>query len=99
MQAVFKVGCRGCDSMNYTSYLCDNCKVAANDVDASALEVEIERLRQEMFPHMEVDTDMDKDEMANTDGDDKKKGAGKNKRTIINDHNDVNPSKAAKSNY
>ena len=99
VQAVFKVGCRGCDSMNYTSYLCDNCKVTANDVDASALEVEIERLRQEMFPHMEVDTDMDTDETANTDGDDKKKGAGKIKRTIINDHNDVNPSKAAKSNY
>ena len=53
VQTVFKVGCRGCDSHEYTPALCANCKEMAKDVDVTLLEAKIKKLKDNMFPQIE----------------------------------------------
>ena len=55
VQPVFKVGCRGCDSLEYTPNLCATCKDHAQNVDTSQLEMAIEKLKNEMFPAMDIE--------------------------------------------
>ena len=50
VQTIFKVGCRGCDSMLHTRSLCNECKNAALDIDVGDIEKEIADLRQQMYP-------------------------------------------------
>ena len=50
VDAVFKVGCRGCDREEYTAYLCDDCKLAAKSIDPQPLQRRIEEIRKTMFP-------------------------------------------------
>ena len=57
VQTLFKVGCRGCDSLEFTHTLCSNCKEAAKKIDISVLQARIDFLQNEMFPQMN-DVDM-----------------------------------------
>ena len=89
VQTIFKVGCRGCDSLNFTQSLCPQCQEAAQEVDVTNLEEEIRVLREQMFP--EVTTDVHMSQVNN------------NKRTLNVDDDDddenvdVNAAKSAKN--
>ena len=50
VQTLFKTGCRGCDNLTYTPYMCSKCKEDSLTVDITALKEEIETLTKEMFP-------------------------------------------------
>ena len=52
VQTLFKSGCRGCDTLTYTPFLCDDCKENASVVDTLILDEEIRKLTDEMFPPM-----------------------------------------------
>ena len=45
VQAVYKVGCRGCDNMEYTARLCAACREEAKQMDTKSLEERIEKIR------------------------------------------------------
>ena len=55
VQTVFKVGCRGCDSLEYTPTLCKSCVDKAKVVDVTQLEARIRTLREQMFPAVDED--------------------------------------------
>ena len=54
VQSLFKTGCRGCDDLTYTRYLCTGCKQNASLLDTSNIEQEIQKLTDEMFPPIAV---------------------------------------------
>ena len=58
VQTVFKVGCRGCDSYDYTPTLCTPCKEAARNADVTKIEARIKELKEEMYPAMNGDIEM-----------------------------------------
>ena len=49
---MYKVGCRGCDNLDYTPYLCVACEQEAKSVDVSKLMTMIEHIRDTMFPNI-----------------------------------------------
>ena len=53
VQAVYKVGCRGCDRIEYTARLCTECREKAKEADTKMLDDLIEKYRGEMFPQVE----------------------------------------------
>ena len=70
VQAVYKVGCRGCDNMEYTARLCAACREEAKQMDTKSLEDRIEQIRTILYPennksnkrgHEGSDTDDDGD--------------------------------------
>jgi hypothetical protein len=50
VQSLFRTGCRGCDSLQYTQYLCNDCRNAAKETDIVHLQESIKTLHEEMFP-------------------------------------------------
>ena len=52
VQTLFKTGCRGCDTLSYTNFLCETCKENASVVDTTKIEDDIKKLMDEMFPPM-----------------------------------------------
>ena len=50
VQPVYKVGCRGCDTTDYTARLCVACREAAKNTDTKELEDRIMKIKAEMFP-------------------------------------------------
>ena len=50
VQTLFKTGCRGCDDLTYTPFMCNRCKEESLTVDISSLKEQIETLTKEMFP-------------------------------------------------
>ena len=44
VQALYKVGCGGCDSLQFTRSLCEDCKTKAREIDTSDIEDQIKRL-------------------------------------------------------
>ena len=58
VQTIFKVGCRGCDSMQHTRALCEECKNAAAEMDVSEIEREITELRKQMYPAIPPSADV-----------------------------------------
>ena len=57
---IYKVGCRGCDKLDFTPQLCTYCKEAAKSCDATYLRALIEHFGNQLFPVAEhSDTDMD----------------------------------------
>ena len=52
VQTLFKTGCRGCNDLTYTHYLCTQCKQDASLVDTLKIEQDIQKLTDEMFPPM-----------------------------------------------
>jgi hypothetical protein len=59
VQPVYKVGCRGCDNMNYVATLCDVCKNTAQNADITDLMNLVDKWEKEMYPQMEEDDDGD----------------------------------------
>lgn len=55
VKPVYKVGCRGCDNLDYAATLCQECKVAAKEVDVRLLEDLIRNLEAKLFPPIEID--------------------------------------------
>ncbi len=55
VQPVYKVGCRGCDSMDFTATLCETCKRKAKEVNVEELQQKIETIRNELFPSLDID--------------------------------------------
>ncbi len=53
VQTIFKVGCRGCDDLNFTRSLCAQCQEDALKIDVATLENEIRNITEKMFPQME----------------------------------------------
>ena len=56
VQSIFKVGCRGCDNLNFTRSLCTECENEAQNVDVTLLEEQIRILTEQMFPVIEDET-------------------------------------------
>ena len=50
VQALYKVGCRACETPNLNNDLCNECKEKAKQVDISLLEAEIQKERDLMYP-------------------------------------------------
>ena len=50
VQPIYKVGCRGCNTKEFTPTLCTECKKAAESFDIQSLEGKIERIFSEQFP-------------------------------------------------
>ena len=50
VQTLFKTGCRGCDNLTYTPFMCSRCKEESLTVDVSSLKEQIQTLTKEMFP-------------------------------------------------
>ena len=57
VQPVYKVGCRGCDNMDYVATLCDVCKETAQNADTTDLMNLVDKWEKEMFPQMEENED------------------------------------------
>ena len=53
VQALYKVGCRGCERKEYTSTLCEQCKDTAKGADIQPLVSRIEKLIEEMYPNVD----------------------------------------------
>ena len=50
VQPIYKVGCRGCDNLEYTPHLCRKCKIEAETVDFSYLDEIVKNIQAELFP-------------------------------------------------
>lgn len=50
VQSLFKTGCRACGSLEFTQFLCKDCKEESKMVDTTLIEAEIKKLRDELFP-------------------------------------------------
>ena len=56
VKALYKVGCRGCNTREFTSYLCAECKQASTMVDITYLQDIITKLEKDSFPNLnEID--------------------------------------------
>ena len=55
VKPVFKVGCRGCDTTDFTQHLCARCKEDAKSVDIQYLKDIITKIDNESFPNMEIE--------------------------------------------
>ena len=53
VQAIYKVGCRGCDNHNYTSFLCTECKNSAPESNIERLLQLLKVAEEEMFPEVD----------------------------------------------
>ena len=53
VQTVYKVGCRGCEDLQYVSTLCGRCKESAKTADTTRLDVLIEKWKLIMYPPIE----------------------------------------------
>ena len=58
VKPIYKVGCRGCDSIEFTATLCRNCIAEAANVDASYLEQMVEKLEEDLFPFLDAENDV-----------------------------------------
>ena len=61
VQPVFKAGCRGCESLEYTPSLCETCKMLAQTVDTAPLMEIIERRMNEAYPSADAEMELVKD--------------------------------------
>ena len=50
VKAIYKTGCRGCSTEEFTSHLCTQCMDLAQGVDASDLRRLIDEIHEKMFP-------------------------------------------------
>lgn len=55
VQSLFKTGCRACESLEFTPFLCSSCKGKAKLADTSEIAADIKKLRDELFPPIEVE--------------------------------------------
>ena len=72
VQTLFKVGCRGCDSIDFTHSLCDSCRTTAAELNTYELEKEISDLRDAMYPPLndvEMGSTSNKRERGSSDDD------------------------------
>ena len=51
VQALYKVGCRGCDVKTFTAKLCNSCKDKAAEINITRLGEIIETLENQFYPH------------------------------------------------
>ena len=54
VQTIFKVGCRGCDSLAFTRSLCATCVAAAHSLDIQGIEERIRILKEQTYPAIDV---------------------------------------------
>ena len=59
VQPMYKVGCRGCSTLDFTPQLCSACKEEAQSVDTQYLEDMIKKLEEQTFPNLESENDFD----------------------------------------
>ena len=84
VQALFKVGCRGCDNLDFTRALCDVCMQGATETDTSTIERDILDLTNQMFPDLPMVVQDDSEDVSVTG----------NKRTLSNSEENDDGSKA-----
>ena len=58
VQPVYKVGCRGCDTKDFTPQLCPSCKEESKKTNTTRLTQIIEAIEKELYPEFESDTTM-----------------------------------------
>lgn len=85
VQSVFKAGCRGCDSLDYTPSLCATCRQDAQETDTSILTGMIDARMNILYPPMDVEMKENKD-------------ANKRTASDVHDENLDPASKLVKSN-
>ena len=78
IKPIYKVGCRGCDSMAFTAHLCGPCFEEAKKVDCTALEEKINKLTEEMFPQYQVDNEINMRDVGKRGNEDIQDGDGSN---------------------
>ena len=61
VQSIYKVGCRGCDSLIHTSSLCEKCITESKNVNIDELTDAMRILSEKAFPAMEVDESNEKE--------------------------------------
>ena len=59
VQPMYKVGCRGCDHLEFTPQLCKTCVEGLINVDTSYLENIILGIREHMYPDIRVEDNND----------------------------------------
>ena len=59
VHSVFKSGCRGCDNLEYTPFLCETCKEAAKEMNTDDLQKRIKDLKDQLFPPIQNDVEME----------------------------------------
>jgi len=52
VQTMYKAGCRGCDSPEYTPNLCPNCWDIAQNEDITELDAIIDKYKEQMYPEL-----------------------------------------------
>ena len=52
VQSLFKTGCRGCNKLTFTKFLCNDCREKATGVNTTKIQQDIDRLTNEMNPPM-----------------------------------------------
>jgi len=63
VQALFKVGCRGCETTDFTPYLCNTCKDTAKTVNVKLMLDILARTEEEMFPKVNVNSENNTDDV------------------------------------
>ena len=59
VQPIYKVGCRGCETLEYTSSLCPKCIEAAQKFNVDELQKKIELFQEQQFPGFSTDEDVE----------------------------------------
>ena len=80
VQALYVVGCKGCDAPGLTPHQCGACKTAAESVDISVLQAMIDKETDEHFPSIETEPTINnnnKRPISDDDDDDKKEHPSK----------------------
>ena len=69
VETLYKVGCRGCDNLDYTPFLCTDCRETAENTCTDRLMQLTKAAEDEMFPQMEVETTKDKRPLSDNEDD------------------------------
>ena len=93
MKPVYKIGCRGCDTHEFTPQLCPKCKEAAKSVNIDYLTEIIKNLEEEYFPKLD-DVEMSDISNINTGGDASMRNI--TKRSLEESNNEKSESKKSK---
>ena len=82
VQSLFKTGCRACSKLEFTPFLCNDCKDNSKLVDTTKIDAATKVLRDQMYPQMNIDTtgikrgrEEENNDVGNNNGDGSKKPA------------------------
>ena len=69
VETLYKVGCRGCESLAYTPFLCTDCKETAENTSTDRLMQLTKAAEDEIFPQIEQETTKEKRPLSDNEDD------------------------------